>query len=494
MSYSHSSSDSLFFIDPISGNVNGIVAASHPEDDYLCLGYDVAHHTAYGWATWSAVAGWYKTNVITGAATFLYNSGYHYFAADYDNAHNILYAVQTTTGASSLQTLVKVDTATGFATAIGSLGILNGGGPYNTSGSGINGMAYDPDLNTLWGVSGANNLYQINILTGNATFVGSTGITGDNISGLAYDYSTHILYGSMYNAAHLYEINKNTGAIVASHLVAFGPCCNTALAYSPDQAGSPDTLYCLDNRVITILPSPVVDIVGPDSVFLCSTPYLLDAGGVYSTYLWSNFATTQTTSISTPATYSVTVSNAIGCETTDVVYVLSSSPTSISLNLGPDQTLLSGGTSVLDAGPGYTSYLWQNFSTSQTYTAFGIGTYWVTVTDVCGLSYTDTVHIFSEANSVGSLVDNSSAALHESFPNPTNGLITIPVYLPSKIENAYIEMFDIIGNKVLKSVVIKERGEVEVKVDVSGIADGVYMYRLIADENTIGIKKMFKTK
>ena len=490
MSYSHANNDSLYYVDPATGNVTGIIASSHPEDDYLCLGYDIAHHTAYGWATWSAVAGWYKTNVITGAATFLYNSGYHYFAADYDNSHNILYAVQTTTGSGSAQTLVKVDTATGFDTPIGSLGILNGGGPYNTSGNGINGMAYDPDLNILWGISGLNALYQINITTGNATFVGNTGITGDNISGLAYDFNTHKLYGNSYTYANIYEINKNTAAVVSSHSVAFGLCCITALAYAPDQAGAPDTLYCLDNKVINIQTSPTLDIVGPDSVYLCSAPHTLDAGGLYSSYAWSNGAVTQTTSISSTGTYSVTVSNAAGCQTTDVVYILPSIPSSVSLNLGPDLSLLPGQTAVLDAGPWYSSYLWQNFSTNQTYTAYGAGIYWVTVTDACGITATDTIRITVGTNSINSLSGNPVATLYDCFPNPANGSITAPVYLPSNIESAYIEVFDIIGNKVLASEPIKGRGDIMVSININDIAAGAYTYRLIADTRTIGIKKL----
>ncbi|MEI7662180.1 MAG: IgGFc-binding protein, partial [Bacteroidota bacterium] len=59
------------------------------------------------------------------------------------------------------------------------------------------------------------------------------------------------------------------------------------------------------------------------------------------------------------------------------------------LNLGPDQVMCAGSTKVLDAGPGWTSYLWNTGEITQSIPVNFPGTYSVTATDP-GCSLTDT--------------------------------------------------------------------------------------------------------
>jgi hypothetical protein len=69
------------------------------------------------------------------------------------------------------------------------------------------------------------------------------------------------------------------------------------------------------------LPAPEVDL-GSDTILTAPATYVLDAGaGAGYLYLWSTGATTQTISVSQSGTYSVTVINAGGCESTDEVMV-----------------------------------------------------------------------------------------------------------------------------------------------------------------------------
>ncbi|MFY9308604.1 MAG: gliding motility-associated C-terminal domain-containing protein [Bacteroidia bacterium] len=60
--------------------------------------------------------------------------------------------------------------------------------------------------------------------------------------------------------------------------------------------------------------------------------------------------------------------------------------------LGNDTSLCNGASIVLDAGVGYTAYLWQDATTTQTKTVLAAGTYYVKVTNSCG-STSDTIHI-----------------------------------------------------------------------------------------------------
>jgi len=62
------------------------------------------------------------------------------------------------------------------------------------------------------------------------------------------------------------------------------------------------------------------------------------------------------------------------------------------VNLGPDQSICPGTSATLDAGPGFTSYLWSTNATTRTINVSAAGTYSVIVTQT-GCTATDTVNI-----------------------------------------------------------------------------------------------------
>lgn len=64
-----------------------------------------------------------------------------------------------------------------------------------------------------------------------------------------------------------------------------------------------------------------------------------------------------------------------------------------SLDLGPDIVLCRDSTILLDAGPGFASYLWQDGSTARTFSATGFDLYHVTATDSCGNVFRDSILI-----------------------------------------------------------------------------------------------------
>ncbi len=103
------------------------------------------------------------------------------------------------------------------------------------------------------------------------------------------------------------------------------------------------------------------------------------------TYLWSNAATTATSSSLNAATYTVTVSDANGCSTTTSTAILE--PSLLNVNITVDSLPSSFGAS--DGGitanasggtPLYT-YTWSNAATTPSLSGLSSGTYTVTVTD-----------------------------------------------------------------------------------------------------------------
>ncbi|MBK9335639.1 MAG: HYR domain-containing protein [Lewinellaceae bacterium] len=89
-------------------------------------------------------------------------------------------------------------------------------------------------------------------------------------------------------------------------------------------------------------------------------------------------------------TYTLFANDTLGCELRDTFTVtVRAIPV---LDLGPDVILCTDTTIVFDAGPGFLTYLWQDSTTSQMFTAADPGlNYWVEVTDVCGGIQRDSV-------------------------------------------------------------------------------------------------------
>ena len=109
-------------------------------------------------------------------------------------------------------------------------------------------------------------------------------------------------------------------------------------------------------------------------------------------FSWSNQATSSSTFVNPSSTsmYYATITNSLG-SCIDSTLVTVNAP---NVDLGPDTTFCSGTNYTLDAGSGFTSYLWSDGSTNSTLNVNGTGTYWVEVTNTAGCTNSDTVIIY----------------------------------------------------------------------------------------------------
>ena len=144
-----------------------------------------------------------------------------------------------------------------------------------------------------------------------------------------------------------------------------------------------------DTISLTFLPGPDVSL-GNDTL-VCFNEYLqLDAGDGYENYLWQDSSGGQTFIVNQAGEYWVEVSNECGFGS-DSISVEFSQP--FDIWLGNDTSFCYGQNVVLDAGTGFSSYFWNNGSTSQSITAASTGYYWVEVSDSLDCTATDSIYI-----------------------------------------------------------------------------------------------------
>lgn len=124
---------------------------------------------------------------------------------------------------------------------------------------------------------------------------------------------------------------------------------------------------------------PTISANGP--LTFCPGGSVMLTSSVASGILWSNGATTQSITITTPGTYSVTTTGNCGgtSETTTVIISAGAIPT-ISVD-GP-LTFCTGGSIILTSSPA-DGYLWNTGATTQSITVTSTGSYTVTTSGIC---------------------------------------------------------------------------------------------------------------
>jgi gliding motility-associated-like protein len=144
------------------------------------------------------------------------------------------------------------------------------------------------------------------------------------------------------------------------------------------------------DSINVIISNPTINL-GTDQNLCQGDSILFDAGAGFVSYAWNSGSVNSSLQVNAVGTYSVTVTDAAGCTATDMAAVLNVYPLP-SINLGPDIAQC-GNASLLNAGTGFTNYLWQDGSGADTFNVTSTGTYWVGVTDVNNCVNADTINV-----------------------------------------------------------------------------------------------------
>ncbi len=151
------------------------------------------------------------------------------------------------------------------------------------------------------------------------------------------------------------------------------------------------------------------------------------------------------------------------------------------VSLGPD-TIHTGATSyTLDAGAGFSAYLWSTTETTQTVTINGVsGDYCVTVTDTNNCSNSDCINLDFMVG-IGNLDQSGVVTV---TPNPSTG--NISVFLPSSGDFKLLNIVDNAGRLILSKNV---SGLKKQELNLLNLAKGIYFLRLFG-ENAVDTQRI----
>lgn len=183
--------------------------------------------------------------------------------------------------------------------------------------------------------------------------------------------------------------------------------------------------------------------------------------------------------------YYCTTANVCGIDTSGNIILQSNQPPSITL--GNDTTLCITQSITLDAGNGFSNYLWQDGSTTQTIIASSTTAdtlnYSVQVTDTNGCAATDALQIiFDICAGINSVTENNFIIQ----PNPSTGKATI-FFSNSEKERITATIFSATGKKLL-SIEMKTQS---VELNLVNYPRGVYFVE-IKGERIFTTKKLLK--
>ncbi len=138
---------------------------------------------------------------------------------------------------------------------------------------------------------------------------------------------------------------------------------------------------------------PSIDVVADKTAFCSGQSAELTGPDGYTTYLWSTGDTTQTISVSTTATYHLTITNAAGCSAVSNGLSTTVDPVEIpGITVDGLTRFCDGGSVTLSASPA-AAYLWSNGATTPTITVGSAGDYAVTTQGLCAFFTSDTLAV-----------------------------------------------------------------------------------------------------
>lgn len=202
-------------------------------------------------------------------------------------------------------------------------------------------------------------------------------ISGSSPAGMSV-YFDPLVDGSWDGLAHW--TSTQWDVVAGSNVLPASPFSQAHINNWNDFSQTPYILYQKNNSID----------LGNDTLLCAGASLVLNAGTGFSSYFWNTGDTLPAITVTTTGTYAVTVTSG-ACAAVDSVVVTFTPP--VTLALGNDTLVCSGDSLYLDAGPGFSSYLWNTGDTTQYLSVSSSGSYDIMVADIFGCPGFDTIGI-----------------------------------------------------------------------------------------------------
>ncbi|MCC7303789.1 MAG: T9SS type A sorting domain-containing protein [Bacteroidia bacterium] len=268
---------------------------------------------------------------------------------------------------------------------------------------------------------------------------------------------------------------------------ATGLCAGTYTVIVTDAQG------CVATATATVTSMGGVMAAAQCTPALCNQPgsaFGMATGGTPPyTYLWTpSGQTTQNATGLQSGCYTVTVTDAGGCTASASCCITVSSGPALSIQnvINANCPNCNGSaTAIVSGGSAPYTFVWSNSQTNMTATSLCQGTYTVLVTDAQGCTASATVTIGCITGLDDEDVNGQELSL---FPNPAHSALFISVL--NHTGEVKVEIYTVIGEKVLSSSILVGAGESE-WVNISSLRPGVYLLKIQKGSTSL-VKKFLK--
>jgi hypothetical protein len=131
----------------------------------------------------------------------------------------------------------------------------------------------------------------------------------------------------------------------------------------------------------------------------------------------------------------------------------------------------------LDAGAGYSAYLWQDNSTGQWFDVTQNGLHWVMVTDANGCSGIDSVYMVTNVSTNDIFSERGKISI---FPNPVQDILNVEVEMDTE-KKVLLEIYSVVNTLVYREELMPAK-PIRTEVDVNDLASGSYIVRITVDQ------------
>jgi hypothetical protein len=251
------------------------------------------------------------------------------------------------------------------------------------------------------------------------------------------------------------------------------------------------------NTTITSLSAPATPTVtlGGSATLSPTQPSVDLTSSAANAYLWSTNETARTITVTAAGNYAVTVTGSNGCKATSsptpITYNSCSPPPVPAISLSASPVIYPGQAVILTSTTS-NGYLWSTGETTRSITVTSPGSYWVRVfsggncysnsVPVNITYYTGTGTPIQPAIDKGVQTDteNLSGIEFSVFPNPGRGTINFS-FVGQSEEKLTLQLLDLTGRELLRNELQVVTGENLVISDVSALPRGIYLAMLSGD-------------